>query len=138
MFALFSDYQKRRHADSEMSQMTREDFDAMLSEGAADTRVFQLRTEGEGNELRGAVIADRLSDGYSAVYSFFSPMEKRKSLGTQLVLTLIDQAVSEGLPFVYLGYWIKSSRKMSYKTRFRPLQRLGINGWEDFCREEEI
>jgi arginine-tRNA-protein transferase len=34
------------------------------------------------------------------------------------------------LPYVYLGYWVRGSEKMDYKTRFSPLEALTQNGWE--------
>jgi arginyl-tRNA--protein-N-Asp/Glu arginylyltransferase len=33
------------------------------------------------------------------------------------------------LPYVYLGYWVEGSSRMAYKTSFRPLERLGADGW---------
>lgn len=126
LFALFSAYQRARHGDSDMARMSESDFAAMLQEGQADTRLFMLR---DGGALKGCMIADSVGDGLSAVYSFFSPLEPRRSLGTELILFLIDIAAARGLPFVYLGYWIESARKMAYKARFRPLQFLGPDGW---------
>ena len=46
-----------------------------------------------------------------------------------LVLALIEAARQRGLPYAYLGYWIAQSRKMAYKTRFRPLEGLSAEGW---------
>jgi arginine-tRNA-protein transferase len=34
------------------------------------------------------------------------------------------------LPWLYLGYWIRDSRKMAYKARFRPLQALRHGEWQ--------
>ena len=34
-----------------------------------------------------------------------------------------------GCPYLYLGYWIKGSRKMSYKKRFQPQEQLTPKGW---------
>jgi arginine-tRNA-protein transferase len=70
-----------------------------------------------------------MSDGISAVYSFFDPDLPRRSLGTYMVLRLIDAAQRQDLPYVYLGYWIKGSRKMSYKERFEPLQYYIGGAW---------
>jgi arginine-tRNA-protein transferase len=111
-----------------MARMSFGDFAYMLREGESDTHIYQLR-DGAGR-LRGGMITDHVGDGYSAVYSFFDPSEAWRSLGTQLILTLIDTALTNNLPHVYLGYWISAARKMAYKTRFQPLQALGPQGWD--------
>ena len=128
IFALFSSYQNTRHSDSDMAHMSEEEFAAMLQEGQADTHLYQL-CDADG-ALKGCMIADHVGDGFSAVYSFFTPDEEQRSLGTQMILSLIAEAQAQNLPFIYLGYWVAQSRKMSYKTRFRPLQFLGPNGWD--------
>jgi arginyl-tRNA--protein-N-Asp/Glu arginylyltransferase len=127
LYNLFLAYQRARHADSDMALMSQPDFALMLGEGKAETRLYGLR-DARG-VLLGCMIADLVGDGLSAVYSFFTPDESRRSLGAQLVLDLIDEARKENLTYVYLGYWIAEARKMSYKKRFQPLQALGPDGW---------
>ena len=77
----------------------------------------------------GAALSDVLSDGLSMVYSFFDPEEQSRSLGTFMILDHIARARRQGLPYVYLGYWIEGSKKMDYKGRFLPQQRLASSGW---------
>ena len=91
----------------------------------------------EYSEYRGAdgtmvagMLADRMHDALSAVYSFFEPRLQQRSLGTYMILEHIEYTRRLGLPYLYLGYWISGSRKMSYKTRFVPQEHLGPNGWE--------
>jgi arginine-tRNA-protein transferase len=63
------------------------------------------------------------------VYSFFDPDEHARSLGTLMILDHIGRACRMGLPYVYLGYWVNGSRKMDYKGRFLPQERLMPEGW---------
>jgi leucyl-tRNA---protein transferase len=84
---------------------------------------------GRGNELVAVAPTDVLSDGLSMVYSFFEPSEEIRSLGTFMILDRIARARRQGLPYVYLGYWIEGSKKMDYKGRFLPQQRLAASGW---------
>jgi arginine-tRNA-protein transferase len=74
-------------------------------------------------------LTDVLSDGLSMVYSFFEPSQHSRSLGTFMILDHITRARRLGLPYVYLGYWIEGSKKMDYKGRFLPQQRLAPSGW---------
>ena len=126
-YRLFTAYQQSRHGDSDMARMSLADYSAMIDEGRAETTIYELH--GAGRKLLGAILTDRLEDGLSAVYSFFEPGEQRRSLGTYMILALIEQARRENLPYVYLGYWIEESRKMAYKARFTPLEALGREGW---------
>src|SRR5262249_56306489 len=80
--------------------------------------------------LVGAALCDRLSDGISMVYSFYDPEATKRGLGTFMILDHIAHARRLGLPYVYLGYWINGSPKMSYKQRFQPQERLTAGGWQ--------
>ncbi len=131
-YDLFLAYEKSRHADSDMARMSYDDYRAMMTEGDADT--FALTLGVENGRLAGVMLADRLRDGWSAVYSFYDPAPEatRLSLGTLLILHLIEEARRADMPYVYLGYWVRNSRKMDYKSRFRPLEMLGPSGWVPF------
>ena len=126
-YQLFTAYQRGRHADGDMARMSFLDFRAMIQDGSADSRVLELRDARNG--LIGAMLVDRLSDGLSAVYSFFDPAAERRSLGTFIVLAALNLLRLQQHPFLYLGYWIAKSRKMAYKSRFHPLEKLGPAGW---------
>jgi leucyl-tRNA---protein transferase len=126
-FRLFARYQRSRHADSDMASMTFGDFRAMIEDSPVASRLLELRDA--TNRLLGACLLDLLDDGLSAVYSFFDPEERRRSLGTFLVLALAGATRQRQLPYAYLGYWIAESHKMAYKARFRPLEGLSREGW---------
>jgi arginine-tRNA-protein transferase len=129
-YRLFTRYQLARHADSDMANMGFGDYRAMIEDSPVATSLLTLR-DGTGR-LVGVCLTDELDDGASAVYSFYDADQPKRSLGTWLVVALIERARRLGRPYVYLGYWIAGSRKMAYKTRFRPLEALGPNGWTPF------
>jgi arginine-tRNA-protein transferase len=79
--------------------------------------------------LMAIALCDRLTDGISMVYSFYDPGADARSLGTYMILDHIDHTRQLGLPYLYLGYWIDGSRKMSYKARFQPQEQLTGSGW---------
>jgi leucyl-tRNA---protein transferase len=128
-FALFRRYIESRHGDGEMAGMTEQEYRDMVESSDIDTRLAEFRNA--DGKLLAVCLLDWLADGPSAVYSFFEPGEARRSLGTYVVLSLIDAAKEAGAAHVYLGYWIERSRKMAYKTRFRPLEGLGADGWQE-------
>ncbi len=127
-YELFSRYIQARHGDGEMADMTALDYHGMVRHSRVETRMAEYRDA--GGTLVAACLFDRLDDGLSAVYSFFEPELDGRSLGNHMVLWLIETARAEALPYVYLGYWIAQAPKMAYKTRFRPLEALGENGWK--------
>jgi arginyl-tRNA--protein-N-Asp/Glu arginylyltransferase len=127
-YGLFSRYVGSRHGDGEMAGMTFADYAAMVQD--SPLRTFMTEYRDEADRLLGACLVDRLGDGLSAVYSYFEPAAAYRSLGTYMIISLIQKTVRYGLPYLYLGYWIDGSRKMDYKARFRPLEGLGAEGWE--------
>lgn len=116
--------------------MTYSDFRAMVEDSPAPTSLIQHRTA--SGCLAAALLADRVADGWSAVYSFFDPSQPRRSLGNYMILDLIRRSAEEGLPFVYLGYWIARSAKMAYKARFAPLEAMGPSGWQPIHSAPQI
>jgi arginine-tRNA-protein transferase len=126
-YRLFRRYIRSRHGEGDMAVMDRRDYSSMVLASPVDTEIVEFR-DGDG-KLIAACLTDRLPDGLSAVYSFFDPTQGRRSLGSFMVLWLIEEARRQGLPHVYLGFWVDKSPKMAYKTRFQPLQGFGTNGW---------
>ena len=111
------------------------EFAAMIEETPVRTRVVEYRdpppprhSRADG-ELRAVCLTDVLDDGLSLVYSFYDPARIADSLGTWMILDHIEMAREARLPYVYLGYWVPGSRKMAYKARFRPQERLMAQGW---------
>ena len=131
-FDLLRRYLTTRHPGGGMSDMTWQDYVAMVEDTAVRTHLIEYRLpsgdRGPG-ELVGVCLTDLLSDGLSMVYSFYDPALERRSLGVFAVLDHIRQASAAALPYVYLGYWVQGSPKMDYKARFRPMEMLRPLGW---------
>ncbi|MBE7210945.1 MAG: arginyltransferase [Gluconacetobacter diazotrophicus] len=128
-FALFKRYQQHRHGEGDMASMSFYDYRAMIEDSPIDTALVEFRDPED--ELVGACLVDRLSDGLSAVYSFFAPELADRSLGSFAIMWLIERARAQLLPHVYLGYWVAESRKMAYKARFRPSEILSMGAWRE-------
>ncbi|MDR3469313.1 MAG: arginyltransferase [Xanthobacteraceae bacterium] len=135
-YSIFRAYLDERHRHGGMADMTVLDYAMMVEDSHVETRLIEYRTRKPGalphepgDTLIAVALTDILSDGLSMVYSFFEPEQHERSLGTFMVLDHIARARRMGLPYVYLGYWIEGSKKMDYKARFLPQQRLAPNGW---------
>lgn len=132
-YALFRRYLESRHADGGMADMTPLDFAQMIEDTHVSTRLVEYRRRPTGDgpgDLVACVLTDILGDGLSMVYSFYAPDEAARSLGTFLILDHIEKAKRLGLPYLYLGYWVEGSKKMDYKARFLPQDRLGMLNWQ--------
>ncbi len=133
-YSLFRRYLDARHSDGGMADMTALDYATMIEDSHVETRLIEYRLSGDKADgerpLVAACLTDVLADGLSMVYSFYEPDERNRSFGTFMILDHIERARRLGLPHVYLGYWVEGSRKMDYKARFLPQERLGMNGWE--------
>ena len=132
-FRLLKSYLDSRHADGGMNEMELRDYVNMVDASPVRTVVFEYREPPTPDSPEGPLIAsaltDVLRDGLSMVYSFYRPDEERRSLGAYMILSHIRLAQELGLPFVYLGYWVKNSAKMGYKTDFRPLEMFDGEHW---------
>jgi len=127
-YDLFARYQNSRHRDGDMAKMDFRDYQALIEETPVDSSLVEFRDLDHG--LIGACLMDRVDDGLSAVYSFFDPERYRDSLGTLMVLWMINRARALGLQYVYLGFWIADCSKMSYKAKFQPMETLSPEGWQ--------
>lgn len=105
---------------------TRDQYDDFLSSEWGVTRYLEFRYE---DRLIAVAVSDQLDQGLSAIYTFFDPNEESRSLGVLAVIRQIELAGSLGLPYVYLGYWIRECEKMRYKNQYRPLQMFINNNW---------
>jgi arginyl-tRNA--protein-N-Asp/Glu arginylyltransferase len=80
------------------------------------------------NRLVGVGFVDDLPRAYSAIYFYYDPDERRRGLGTWNVLSILDRARANGIPYLYLGYFVRGCESMAYKARFRPHELLSASG----------
>lgn len=132
-FQLLRRYLSARHPGGGMTMMDESDYADMVEQTPVNSHIIEYRepsVDGRPGALVGACITDQHADGLSMIYSFFRTDDPlRPGLGTYIILDHILRARATGLPYVYLGYWVKGSARMAYKTRYRPLEALGPAGW---------
>ena len=140
-YELLRKYLAHRHPGGGMAEMDESDFADMVEHTPVSSYVVEYREPGVGSQpgrLIGACLTDVQGDGLSMIYSFYDPdIEDRAGLGNFIILDHIRRAAAQGLPYVYLGYWVEGSERMQYKVRYRPLERLTRGGWERMPEDEQ-
>jgi len=140
-YALLQRYLQARHPGGGMTEMDDMDYADMVEQTPVESHVIEYREPGSGGRpgrLIGACLTDRQADGLSMIYSYFDPdLPHRPGMGNYIIIDHILRARRADLPYVYLGYWVEGSKRMQYKIRYRPLERLGRGGWVRFDPDEQ-
>lgn len=134
-FDLFQNYLESRHGDGQMADMDKNSYAAMITCSPIDTVLIEYRDDGK---LYGVILVDIQDDGLSLVYSFFDPKKQHLSPGSFMILDCAAVAYHMNLPHVYLGYYIASSSKMNYKSKFKPAEILSNGRWVSITETDNI
>ena len=126
IYALYDKYISMRHRDGDMFPPSIDQFRSFLFASWSDTRFLSCYLD---DKLVSVAVTDVLDHGLSAIYTFFDPEFESRSLGVFSVLMQIQACIKIGVPYLYLGYWIKDSPKMRYKTDYRPVETLVDQQW---------
>lgn len=130
-YALYAAYQQARHTDEksekdELGQDEAEQYRSFLCQTNVESVLVEFR---ENQQLKMVSVIDIVHDGISAVYTFYDASNHKASYGTYNILWQVEWAKHLNLPYLYLGYWIKDSRKMAYKQSYTPQEKLIDGEW---------
>lgn len=120
---IFAAYLADQHDQAEPAD--REELEAFLYQSPTDTLEMVYRVQ---ERIVAVGMVDRCPASLSSVYFFFDPAERRRSLGVLGALCEIGQCAKWGLPYWYVGYYVKDCRQMNYKAAYRPFELLGEDG----------
>ena len=123
---LYGRYISTRHKGGGMDNPQAGNYLSYLTSNWMDTVFYEMRLQ---HRLMAVAVVDQLDGGLSAVYTFYDPEEKQRSLGTFAILYEVSEARRLGLDWLYLGYWIKDCHKMNYKNVYKPLEYYRNNTW---------
>jgi len=125
-YHLYERYISLRHADGDMYPASEDQYRSFLLSPWSNSVFLSLYS---GERLLSVAVSDKQPNGLSAIYTFFEPSEDSRSLGVLSILKQIELCQELGLPYLYLGYWIKDCDKMNYKTEYRPTELFINNRW---------
>jgi len=127
-YQLYQRYLASQHSGGGMDNPTEQTFTDFLCQ-RSDMALF-LEFRNNDGELLCVACTDRLPGSLSAVYTWYAPEEKHRGLGVLAILKQIQLAQELELDHLYLGYWIETSPKMSYKTDYRPYELYQDHQWK--------
>jgi len=131
-YDLYVSYQRARHSEEKIQDETApqendvEQYQSFLCQSNVESVMVEFR---ENEQLKMVSVIDIVRDGISAVYTFYETKNTATSYGTYNVLWQTLWAKELGLPYLYLGYWIRDSKKMAYKQNYQPLEKLIDGEW---------
>jgi len=132
-YKLYAAYQIARHANEEAEKNDKpeqddvEQYRNFLCHSNVESVMVEFR---ENDQLKMVSVIDIVRDGISAVYTFYETADPKASFGTYNVLWQIEWAKTLDFPYLYLGYWIRESKKMAYKQNYKPLEMLIDGEWQ--------
>ncbi len=133
-FGLYQRYQLARHSGGGMDRDNHEQYESFILKSNVASVIVEFREEGV---LRMVSLIDQVDDGLSSVYTFYDPDVRDASYGVYSILWQASMARRLGLPYLYLGYWIRECRKMAYKIQYRPLEGLLGERWVALGKDGE-
>lgn len=127
-YRLFERYINVRHSDGDMYPTSEKQYKDFILCDWMNTQFLDF-IEPTSGQLIACAVFDQLSNGLSAIYTFFDPEFSKFSPGRLSILTLIELSKQFNMNYVYLGYWINNCQKMSYKGEYRPIECFVEDQW---------
>ncbi len=85
-----------------------------------------------GDALCAVALTDVTPNSVSGIYHYHDPDCLDRSLGTFVILHVIQLARQLGKPYAYFGYYVAGCGSLSYKARYRPCEILSSDGvWRE-------
>jgi arginyl-tRNA--protein-N-Asp/Glu arginylyltransferase len=132
-YLLYQHYQNQRHSGGDMDSDDQDQYMQFLLQSRVNSRIVEFRDgphDQHPGRLRMVSMIDLLEQGISSVYTFYDASDTAASFGSYSILWQIEQAKELNLPYLYLGYYIKDSEKMSYKAKYQPMEGLIDDHWQ--------
>jgi len=134
-YQLYRHYITTRHCGGGMDKPDVDSYISFLCDSSVETAFIEFRID---KQLVAIAVTDWFDHGLSSVYTFFDPDLGARSLGVYCILWQIEEARRRKLPFVYLGYWIRHSSKMNYKTQYLPAEIFRHDRWLSINSKADI